>query len=70
MRWGVVSTAAINDLVLPAFARSERTELVAVASRDLDRARRYASERGIPRAYGSYEELLADEDVDLSLIHI
>ena len=70
MRWGVVSTAAINDLVLPAFARSERAELLAVASRDLGRAQSYASERGIPRAYGSYEELLADDEADCLYISL
>jgi D-xylose 1-dehydrogenase (NADP+, D-xylono-1,5-lactone-forming) len=70
MRWGVVSTAAINDLVLPAFARSERAELAAVASRDLGRAKRYAAEHGIPRAYGSYEELLSDDEVDCLYISL
>jgi D-xylose 1-dehydrogenase (NADP+, D-xylono-1,5-lactone-forming) len=70
MRWGVVSTAAINDLVLPAFARSERAELAAVASRDLDRARPYAAEHDIPAAYGSYGELLADETIDCVYISL
>jgi D-xylose 1-dehydrogenase (NADP+, D-xylono-1,5-lactone-forming) len=70
MRWGVVSTAAINDLVLPGFARSERAELVAVASRDAERARRYAAAHGIQRAHGSYEELLADPEVDCLYISL
>jgi xylose dehydrogenase (NAD/NADP) len=70
MRWGVVSTAAINDLVLPAFERSERAELGAVASRDLERAQRYAAERSIPTAYGSYENLVADESIDCVYISL
>ena len=61
MRWGVISTAAINDLVLPGFARSERADLVAVASRSEERAAAYAAEHEIPRGYGSYEELLGDD---------
>jgi D-xylose 1-dehydrogenase (NADP+, D-xylono-1,5-lactone-forming) len=70
MRWGVVSTAAINDLVLPAFDRSEHAQLGAVASRDLDRARRYAAERGIATAYGSYGDLLADQSIDCVYISL
>jgi xylose dehydrogenase (NAD/NADP) len=70
MRWGVISTAAINDLVLPAFARSEHAELAAVASRDLDRARRYASEHDIPAAYGTYDEMLADESINCVYISL
>ena len=64
VRWGILSTARINRLVLPAMAASELVELVAVASRDSGRAVEYAREHGIPRAHGSYEELLADDDVE------
>ncbi len=64
IRLGVLSTARINELVLPAAQASEDIELTAVASRQLARAQEFATEHGIPRAYGSYEELLADADLD------
>lgn len=64
VRWGLLSTARINRLVLEAAAQSDRAEVVAVASRDDARAESYAREHGIDRSYGSYEELLADPDVD------
>ena len=65
VRSGVPSTAKIGiDKVIPATAAAERCEVVAIASRDLGRARAAASELGIPRAFGSYEDLLADPDVD------
>ena len=64
MRFGVISTAAIGlDSVVPAIGESDHTAL-AIASRDAARAERVAREHGIPRAYGSYEELLADDDLD------
>ena len=65
VRWGVLSTAKIGiDKVIPATAAAGRCEVVAIASRDLERARAAASELGIARAFGSYEDLLADPDVD------
>jgi predicted dehydrogenase len=65
LRWGVLSTARIGkNAVNPAIQRSGNGELVAVASRDADRARAFAEEGGIPTSYGSYEELLADENID------
>ena len=64
MRLGIVSTAHINRLVIPGAHASEKVALVAVASRDLTRAQEYARTWQIPRAYGSYEELLAADDVD------
>ena len=70
MHWGVLSTAAINDLVLPGFAQSERADLQAVASRDRARAESYAGRHGIPRAHGSYEDLLADPEVDCLYISL
>ena len=64
MRFGIISTADIGlNSLLPAVQQSEHTA-VALASRDASRAERVAREHGIPRAYGSYEELLADDDVD------
>ena len=59
-RWGILSTANINRLVLAGAAGSDEVEIAAVASRDLARAVAYARDHGIPQAYGSYEELLAD----------
>jgi predicted dehydrogenase len=65
LRWGVLSTANIGlKKVLPAMQRSEQTTVVAIASRDLAKAREAASALDIPTAYGSYEELLADPNVD------
>lgn len=65
LRIGVISTAKIGrKLVVPATQRSERCEVTAIASRDQASARATADELGIPSAYGSYEELLADPDVD------
>ena len=65
LRWGVLSTANIGlKKVLPAMQRSENTTVVAIASRDIGKARQAASALDIPTAYGSYEELLADPNVD------
>jgi D-xylose 1-dehydrogenase (NADP+, D-xylono-1,5-lactone-forming) len=64
LRWGVLGTAGINHDVVPAIAAGEGCEVVAIASRAADRARQEADVLGIPRAYGSYEALLADPEVD------
>jgi predicted dehydrogenase len=65
LRWGVLSTANIGlKKVLPAMQRGENTTVVAIASRDLAKAKEAATALGIPTAYGSYEELLADPNVD------
>lgn len=65
LRWGVISTANIGRVaVIPAIHRSSNGKLVAVASRDGERARTFAERVGIPRAYGTYEELLAADDID------
>ena len=65
LRWGVISTANIGRAAVnPAVQASSNGELLAVASRDADQARAFADEHGIPRSYGSYEELLADPDID------
>jgi xylose dehydrogenase (NAD/NADP) len=70
MRLGIVSTAHINRLVIPGAHSSQKVELVAVASRDLARAEEYAREWEIERAYGSYEALLEDPDVDAVYISL
>jgi predicted dehydrogenase len=65
LRWGVLSTARIGRTkVIPGIQRGERSEVVAIASRDAAAARRVAGELGIPTAHGSYEALLADPDVE------
>ena len=64
VRWGLLSTANINKALLGPLRQAERSELVAVASRDQAKAQAYAQEHGIARAYGSYEALLADPEVD------
>ena len=65
LRWGILSTADIAlAKVIPGMRRAERCEVLAIASRDADRARAAAQTHRIPRAYGSYEALLADPDVD------
>lgn len=65
LRWGILSTARIGtEKVIPALQASRLGEVVAIASREPERAERAASALGIPTAYGSYEELLADERVD------
>lgn len=65
IRWGVLSTAGIGKRrVIPAMKLTNNGEVTAVASRDLARAQAFAAELGIPKAYGSYEELIADPDID------
>ena len=64
VRWGIVSLAGINDRVLPELEDSDAIELVAVASRSEQAARRYAEEWGFARAHGSYEALLTDPDLE------
>jgi len=68
LRWGLLSTAPINRHLIPAIRAAGRAELLAVASRSADTAAAYAAEWGIPRAYGGYESLLADPDVDVVYI--
>ncbi len=66
VRWGILSTSGFaRTKVLPALRRCKHVELVALASRDLARGRAVAAEFGIPRTHGSYEELLADPEVDV-----
>jgi predicted dehydrogenase len=65
VRWGVLGTAKIGlDKVIPAMQRCEHAEIVAIASRDVERARSAAARSGIPTPYGSYEALLADPAVE------
>ena len=65
LRWGVLSTAKIGlRKVIPAMQLGEYTSVTAIASRDIARARAAAASLGIPTAYASYEELLADPEID------
>lgn len=65
VRWGILSTANIGMAkVTPAIQKAANCEVVAIASRDLSKARAAADKLGIARAYGSYEALLADPEID------
>ena len=65
LRWGVLSTAAIGlKKVIPAMQQGRFTSIEAIASRDLARSKEAAAAHGISTAYGSYEELLADPNID------
>ena len=68
LRWGLLSTARINRLIIPAVRASARSEVTTVASRSLEKGRAYAAEWGIPRTLGSYEALLDDPDIDVIYI--
>jgi D-xylose 1-dehydrogenase (NADP+, D-xylono-1,5-lactone-forming) len=70
VRWGIVSTADINRKVIPGAKASPKVELAGVASRTQERAEQYASWWEIPRAYGSYDALLADDDIDAVYISL
>jgi predicted dehydrogenase len=65
VRWGVLSTAAIGiQKVIPGMQKGELCDVAAIASRDLRKAEVAAQQLGLPKAYGSYEELLADPQID------
>jgi len=66
LRWGVLSTAAIGlRKVIPAMQLGELTHVTAIASRDRSKAEEPARTLGIEKIYGSYEELLADPQIDV-----
>jgi predicted dehydrogenase len=70
LRWGVLSTANIGvKKVIPGMQRGTLTSVDAIASRDLAKAHKAANALGIAKAYGSYEELLADPDLDAITTH-
>jgi len=70
VKWGILSTADINRKVIPGAHASDKVDLVAVASRDQARAEAYAREWEIPRAFGSYEALLADPEIEAVYISL
>ena len=62
VNWGILSTAYIGiDCIIPAMKDCEFGIITAIASRDLAAAQKVANQFAIPKAYGSYEELLSDE---------
>ena len=69
-RWGILSTARINRRLIPPINESNRSEVLAVASRSQERAQQYAADWAIPRAYGTYEALLEDSDIDIVYISL
>jgi D-xylose 1-dehydrogenase (NADP+, D-xylono-1,5-lactone-forming) len=70
LKWGIISTADINRKVIPGAHASPKVDLVAVASRDQARADAYAQKWEIGRAHGSYEALLADDEVEAVYISL
>ena len=70
VKWGILSTADINRKLIPGAHASDRVDLIAVASREQARADAYAREWGIERAYGSYDALLDDDDVEAIYISL
>ena len=70
VKWGLLSTALINEAILRGAEESQDVDVIAVASRHEARAQSYAREHGIGRAYGSYEGLLADADVEAVYISL
>jgi len=64
LRWGVLSTANINEKMLAGAALASDVDVVAIASRDLRRAEEFGARWGIERSYGSYDDLLRDDGVD------
>src|SRR5215469_12448827 len=65
VKWGVLGVANIaTKKVIPAMQKGGMSEVAAIASRDRTRAAKAAKELGIPKAFGSYEELLADPDIE------
>ena len=65
IRWGVISSAKIGtEKVIPAMQQSETGEIMALASRNEETSKRVCENLGIPKAYSSYEELLADSEID------
>lgn len=64
IRWGILSTANIGRRVIPAIHAAFNSKVSAVASRSLESAQAFADEQNIPQAYGTYEELINDPNID------
>lgn len=70
LKWGLLSTAHINRQLIPAIRSAERARLLAVASRSEPRAEAYARDWEIPRAYGGYQAMLDDPDIDVVYVSL
>src|SRR4051812_29229037 len=68
LRWGLLSTARINRLIIPAIRDSARSDVTTVASRTRERGETYAAEWKIPRVLHSYEALVDDPAIDVIYI--
>ena len=64
LRWGVIGAAGINRSVIPAIQASSTGSVIAIVSRDLAKAQNAAEKFNIPAAYGSYEEILLDKQIE------
>ncbi len=65
VKWGIISTARIGtEKVIPGMLKSKLLEVVAISSRDIKTAKHWARKLGIPKAYGSYEEMLQDPEIE------
>lgn len=64
LRWGVLGSARIVRKTIPALQATKNGEVVGIASRTEEKAKEYAGKHGIPQAFGSYEALLASQDID------
>jgi xylose dehydrogenase (NAD/NADP) len=70
VQWGILSTAAINEKLLAGARQTDALTILAVASRDAGSAERYAQTHGIERAYGGYDALLSDPEVEAVYISL
>ena len=70
LNWALLSTARINERLMPAIRESKNSHLLAVASRNFINAKNYAKKHNIERFYGSYEDLLEDKDIDVVYISL
>jgi xylose dehydrogenase (NAD/NADP) len=70
LNWGLLSTARINQALIPPLRASKRNKLVGIASRSKEKAATYARQWDIPQAFGSYESLLANPSIDVVYISL
>lgn len=70
LRWGLLGTARINARIIDAVAMSERSRITAVASRNAERARSYAYSHGIPLSFGSYDQMLSSDELDVVYVSL
>ncbi|XP_078000555.1 putative oxidoreductase ORF334 [Glandiceps talaboti] len=68
LKWGAMCCATVNRRLIPALKQCARSELVAIASRDIQKAQRSAKEYNIPKAYGSYQDLLDNNEINVVYI--